>query len=110
MCSSDLHVHLVESDDYQGSIRGETKKRFAHPAANLRIRVLLDENAQTRVDARADSPGRRGDLGANARLIGRFFKALDAAISDSRERSAAESKATTRASNGSGTPASGTPA
>ena len=44
---------------------------------DVRIEVILDENAQTRVDVVSVSLRSKRDLGANARHIDRFLGALD---------------------------------
>ncbi len=44
---------------------------------DIEIRVLLDENALTRVDLQSQSIKNRYDLGVNTRRIGRFLVRLD---------------------------------
>jgi len=44
---------------------------------DVRIRITLDRNGQTRVDLRSASRKGKGDFGVNARRIGRFLRALD---------------------------------
>jgi hypothetical protein len=70
------HWRLVEADDHEGVIRAESAAGYGAPS-DVVVRITLDANAQTRVDARATYRGARGDLGACARRITRFFRALD---------------------------------
>lgn len=74
------HWSLLETDDQQGLIRSAVEKRLFAPAGEVTIRITLDANAQTRVDALAVAPGRWADLGAGARRLIRFFRALDRAL------------------------------
>jgi uncharacterized protein (DUF1499 family) len=46
----------------------------------VEVRILLDADAQTRVDARSVSRVEKADLGANARRLVRFFDGLDRAL------------------------------
>jgi hypothetical protein len=71
---------LLEADDEQGLIRSAVEKRLLAPAGEVTIRITLDADAQTRVDALAIAPGRWADLGAGARRLVRFFRALDRAL------------------------------
>lgn len=71
---------LVDADDYDGLIRAEARSRLLRRVDDVVIRITLDANAQTRVDARSSSRGSRGDLGSNARRLRRFFAALDEAL------------------------------
>ena len=50
---------------------------FPFKAADVRIEIGLDENAQTRVDVTSQSRTERGDLGRSRRAIGRFLHRLD---------------------------------
>jgi hypothetical protein len=50
------------------------------------VEIGLDENAQTRVDARSSLEGKRGDLGRNRRTLGRFFRALDRSLAAAPEQ------------------------
>jgi hypothetical protein len=68
---------LVDHDDQEGVIRGVARGFPKRLDSELTLRIVLDPDAQTRVDGRADSPVARADLGANARRLGRFFRALD---------------------------------
>lgn len=77
---------IVESDDQEGIIRGVAHGRLERSTSNLTVRIVLDANAQTRVDALSASRVARADLGLNARRLHRFFRALDAALERSRGR------------------------
>ncbi len=68
---------IVDADDYDGLIRAEARSTLLRRVDDIVIRITLDANAQTRVDARSSSRGARGDLGSNARRLRRFFAALD---------------------------------
>ncbi|MGH7482569.1 MAG: DUF1499 domain-containing protein [Longimicrobiales bacterium] len=70
-------------DDRDGRIEAIAARRFSEGPDRIVIRITLDENAQTRVDAeaRASSGGR--DYGRNARRIHAFMRALDADLGQS---------------------------
>ena len=71
---------LLTADDQEGVITGSAKPLLFGDPSEVRIEIGLDENAQTRVDARSSSGGKRGDLGRNRRALGRFFRGLDRAL------------------------------
>jgi hypothetical protein len=71
---------LLEQDDQEGAIRGTARGLFRRFDSEISIRIVLDEDAQTRVDAASTTEPGRGDLGVNARRVGRFFRALDRAL------------------------------
>ncbi|MFW6205937.1 MAG: DUF1499 domain-containing protein [Gemmatimonadota bacterium] len=75
---------LVEADDQEGVIRGTVHGLLGRLPSSVTIRIVLDTNAQTRIDALSASRTGRGDLGANARRLNRFFRALDARLEDVR--------------------------
>jgi hypothetical protein len=68
---------LWVADDQAGLIEASTKPFVFLAAGDVRIRVSLDENAQTRVDLTVKSRTERGDLGRSRRSIGRFIRRLD---------------------------------
>jgi hypothetical protein len=68
---------LVSADDQTGTIHAESTTILFRFVDDVRIRIKLDDNAQTRVDVRSASRKGRGDLGVNTRRIGRFFRRLD---------------------------------
>jgi hypothetical protein len=75
---------LVEADDEEGIIRGLIHGPLRGSESALTLRIGLDADAQTRVDGLSASTVGRADLGANARRLGRFFKALDRALAGAR--------------------------
>ena len=80
---------LREADDEEGVIRGRIRGLTARFASTLTVRVTLDANAQTRVDALAACRSGRYDLGTNVRRLNRFFRALDRGLEESRGRAIA---------------------
>lgn len=75
---------VTEADDQDGVIRGVAHGRTSRFTSTITVRITLDRDAQTRVDAMAASHTGRGDLGVNARHLDHFFTALDARIEDVR--------------------------
>jgi hypothetical protein len=68
---------LVEGDEDRGLIRAESRTPVFRFVDDVEIRISLDENGQTRVDATSASRVGRGDLGKNRRRIRGFFRTLD---------------------------------
>ncbi len=68
---------LIDADEGRGVIRAEATTLVLRFVDDVRLRIKLDQNALTRVDMRSSSRVGRGDLGANARRIRRFFRELD---------------------------------
>jgi hypothetical protein len=68
---------LWVADDQKGLIEASIGSFLFLSPADIRIRVGLDENAQTRVDLTVRSRTERGDLGRSRRSIGRFIRRLD---------------------------------
>lgn len=75
---------VTEMDDQEGMIRGIAHGRTKRFTSTITVRITLDRDAQTRVDAMAASRVGRADLGVNARRIHRYFTALDARIEEAR--------------------------
>ena len=73
---------FTAADDASGTIHVEMRSAFIAMPAELTIRVALDRDAQTRVDARAISKAARRDFGMNARRIARLLRELDDEIAD----------------------------
>lgn len=69
--------HLVSGDDIEGIIKAESRTLFTGSLSDVVIRVSLDENAQTQVEATSQPRQGGPDLGANARRVQRFFRALE---------------------------------
>ncbi|HUH13871.1 MAG TPA: DUF1499 domain-containing protein [Longimicrobiales bacterium] len=68
---------VLESDDQRGTLRAEARARLTGAVDDVYVRVYLDRDAQTRVDARAAARDAKRDYGRNARRLRRFFEALD---------------------------------
>lgn len=68
---------VLEADDREGVIRGMARGRLDRFTSAITVRVSLDVDAQTRVDALSAARVGRADLGASARRLRRFFAALD---------------------------------
>ena len=68
---------VSSADDGEGIIRARVRALLLRKVDDVRIEVILDENAQTRVDMVSASLRSKRDLGANARHIDRFLGALD---------------------------------
>lgn len=77
---------LLEYDDREGIIRGRARGLLGRVVSSITVRISLDFDAQTRVDALSASRVGRMDLGVNARRLDRFFRALDAAMVEARRR------------------------
>lgn len=75
---------LLEADDREGIIRGVARGRIDRFTSAVTVRITLDFNAQTRVDALSASRTGRYDLGNNARKLRKFFRALDTALEDAK--------------------------
>jgi uncharacterized protein (DUF1499 family) len=67
---------VVSADDVEGFLRAEVHSPLGW-VDDVTVQVSLDPDAQTRVDLASTSRGRSGDLGRNARRIGRFQRSLD---------------------------------
>lgn len=68
---------IVEADDRRGILHAESTTLLFKFVDDVVIRVRLDDDGQTRVDARSASRKGRADLGTNARRLARFFRSLD---------------------------------
>ena len=77
---------LLTANDDAGVIHATATRRFPRALDDVVIRITLDADAQTRVDARAAPREGRRAARRNARQLVRFFAALDAAV----ERAAAQ--------------------
>ncbi|HEX7117609.1 MAG TPA: DUF1499 domain-containing protein [Longimicrobiales bacterium] len=71
---------LLHADDHEGIILADATTALLRSTTGITINIVLDENAQTRVDAKAANRSGRADLGASARQLARFFRALDSAV------------------------------
>ncbi|HEX6938907.1 MAG TPA: DUF1499 domain-containing protein [Longimicrobiales bacterium] len=79
---------LLHADDREGIIVADATAALLRSTTGVTISIALDENAQTRVDAKAASRSGRGDFGAGVRHLARFFRALDSAVAASPRRTA----------------------
>jgi uncharacterized protein (DUF1499 family) len=68
---------VVESDPRAGEIVAESRTLLWRFTDDVRIRVSLDADGNTRVDLESASRTGRSDLGTNARRIARFLHRLD---------------------------------
>lgn len=75
---------LVSSDDEEGTIRGLARSRLDRFTSVIIVRITLDLDAQTRVDAISSSREGRADLGVNARRLHRYFTTLDRRLEEGR--------------------------
>ena len=71
---------VLKADDEKGTIQAEAVSALWRRPAEVRIRIGLDANGQTRVDVRSASRTGKRDWGSNARRIDRFIRALDAKL------------------------------
>jgi hypothetical protein len=71
---------VVAADPRAGEIRAEARAVLWRGVDDVHVRIALDPLGRTRVDLHSCSRARRGDLGTNARRIGRFLRALDRAL------------------------------
>lgn len=77
---------LVAADGQRGHIRAEADALFGRAVVEVEIRIGLDANAQTRVDADAVVRARKRDFGASTRTLAAFFAALDDTLARDRGR------------------------
>jgi hypothetical protein len=65
-----------DADDNEGVILASSKS-LAGAVHEIMVRVTLDEDGQTRVDASAQARRPLADMGRSRRRLRRFFRALD---------------------------------
>ncbi|MBR9991115.1 MAG: DUF1499 domain-containing protein [Gemmatimonadetes bacterium] len=65
-----------EANDQEGLILASSRS-LAGAVHDIMIRITLDSNAQTRVDASAQAQKPLSDFGRSKRRLRRFFRALD---------------------------------
>lgn len=73
----------VQADDHEGVILACTKS-LAGAVHDVMVRISLDEDGQTRVDASAQARKPLSDFGRSKRRLRRFFRALDRAVAKAR--------------------------
>lgn len=71
---------VTSADDEEGVIVAESKSLVWRFVDDVVVTIGLDENAQTRVDARSASRVGTADLGRNPRTLRTFFRKLDRAL------------------------------
>jgi hypothetical protein len=71
------HWSVASADDEDGVIEAAVNGRIQRFHSAVTIRVSLDRDAQTRVDAVSAAIAGKADLGTNARRLDRFFRSLD---------------------------------
>ncbi|NJD09368.1 MAG: DUF1499 domain-containing protein [Gemmatimonadetes bacterium] len=68
---------LEFADDREGVVNARVATRLKWFHGVIEVRVGLDADAQTRVDASSATPDAFHDLGLSARRLRQFFQALD---------------------------------
>lgn len=68
---------LLDANDQKGVLRAEARAGLLGSLLDVRIRVWLDIDAQTRVDIMARPRSGRSGFGGQARKIRRFLRDLD---------------------------------
>ena len=84
-----------EADDTQGVIRASSKS-LTGAVHDINVRVTLDENAQTRVDASAQAHRKLADMGGSGRRLRRFFRKLDRTLARARRDAARKAQKAAR--------------
>lgn len=80
---------VLEHDDEEGVILASATS-LAGAVHDIMIRIYLDADAQTRVDATAQAQKPLSNFGRSRRRLRRFFKALDRSLSRQPERARAQ--------------------
>jgi hypothetical protein len=70
------------ANDRDGIIIAEASSVFPRRVDDVTVSVVLDKDAQTRVDMRSIARDAKSDLGANARRVTRFFELLDRRLAE----------------------------
>ena len=68
---------LVRSDDVSGVLHAEAESSIGKRISDIRVKVGLDNNGQTRVDAQASERKDSIGFGGNRRRVKRFMETLD---------------------------------
>ena len=87
---------LLSANDQTGVICATATRRFPEAVDDVVVRISLDDDAQTRVDARAGAREGGPAVRRNTRRLVKFFNALDTAVA-----LAATQRRSTRASDAS---------
>lgn len=80
-----------EADDTEGVILASSKS-LTGAMHDIMVRVTLDENGQTRVDASAQAHRKLSDFGASKRRLRRFFRKLDRTLARARQDAARKAR------------------
>lgn len=80
-----------DADDTDGIIHASSKS-LTGAIHDITVRVTLDENGQTRVDASAQAHRRLADFGASKRRLRRFFRKLDRTLARARRDAARKAR------------------
>lgn len=83
---------VLGADDEEGVIEGAVHGRLQRFNSAVTIRISLDRDAQTRVDAVSATVSGKADLGTNARRLGRFFRSLDREVENASGRPIASAR------------------
>lgn len=83
------HWTLQAEDDQEGTLRAEARGRIRKLTSGVLVHIVLDRDAQTRVDAMSALREGRADYGVNARRLARFFRLLDRRLDAMRRASRA---------------------
>jgi len=79
---------VTRRDDLEGRVEIEATTLVFNFVDDMEVEIVLDENAQTRVDARSSSRKGKADLGTNARRLRKFFRDLDREVARAPTRKA----------------------
>lgn len=79
---------VTRRDDLEGRVEIEATTLVFKFVDDVEVEIVLDENAQTRVDARSSSRKGKADLGTNARRLRKFFRDLDREVARAPTRKA----------------------
>lgn len=71
---------MLSADDQEGVIEAEATSLVLRVVDHAHITVGLDENAQTRIDMAVTTTMPSAGFGRGRRLVGRFYRRLDARI------------------------------
>lgn len=77
---------LEHADDEEGLVIANVNAAWKSLRGVVEIRIVLDANAQTRVDATSATPAAFHDFGVNTRRLRRFFRGLDREAARERDK------------------------
>jgi uncharacterized protein (DUF1499 family) len=79
---TELGCHVRLANDRDGIIIAQASARLPRRVDDVTVSVILDQDAQTRVDMRSIAREGKSDMGGNARRVTRFFQLLDSRMTD----------------------------